>query len=105
MRDVHQVVVYNIGEIICRKTVRLQQNAFIQFVIINFNVAIDFVMVFGLSLFIDGLTDNIRFSGGNTFFRLFQRKQLARILELDIKFFVFFLIRLVFGAKTIMRPA
>ena len=105
MRDFHQMIVDDIGKVVGRKTVGLEQNAFVQFVIINFDVTVNNIMENGSSGLMNGLADNIRLAGGNAGARLFKAQALAGIFELDVLFVVFLLVGVSGGTETIMRAA
>ena len=67
MGNFHQVIIYHIREVISRETVRFQQNAFIQIIIVNFDIAVNNIMEFGFSGFVNRLAHHKFFTGGNTF--------------------------------------
>ena len=72
MGNCHQMIVDHVGKVIGRKTVGLQQHALVQIIIVNFNIAVNFVMEVRFSLFVDRLANSIGFAGGNSCPRLFQ---------------------------------
>ena len=108
MGNCHQMIVDHVGKVIGRKTVGLQQHALVQIIIVNFNIAVNFVMEVRFALFVDRLADGIGLAGGNSCPCLFQRQPLARVLKFGGNgvFFRFVVFRLVFRrAETIMGTA
>ena len=100
------MVINDVGEVISREAVGLQQYAFVQFVIVDFNIAVNDVVEHCLAFAVDVLADDIGFAGSNTGFGLFQRNALAGVFELGAEDGFFFVV-IVFGlgAEAIMRAA
>ena len=74
------MIVYNIGKVIGRIAVRLDQDHIIQFRIINSNVSVNFIMKSGSSLCWIILPDHIRNSCRKLFFHFFLRQGKAVLI-------------------------
>ena len=60
MRDAHQVVVDDVGEVVSRQAVGLDQHAVVERVAVDFDVAVDHVVKAGLALGGHVLADDVR---------------------------------------------
>ena len=58
MRDPHQMIVYHVGEIVSRETIRLDQYHVVQLRVVYGDISIDVVMECGRSLCRIVLTDD-----------------------------------------------
>ena len=109
MGDLHLMIIDDIGEVVCRESVRLDQDGFIQHVGVKFYAAVDLVIKISFADIVDGLADDVRLAGCDPCFCLFQRDVFARIIvfEGDAQAVCFPTLTLDFflAAEAVMRAA
>ena len=66
MGDLHLMIIDDVGEVIGREAVGLDEDLLIQHIAVYFDAAVDLIVEIGLLVVLDRLTDDIWFSGSDT---------------------------------------